>query len=412
MDNDNVESTKTTVEVLPPLNYHRDICAHLQTHEKGLWDWFASDKFTEKHIEYQKLELLKSTFRLTSESNARLYELVKQACDALDIHCPITLYQGQAANDGLNAELVFFSDDIAIVLRGDIVAKLTEEELLAVFSHEVSHHKLYTIDNGQYFTAMRVLNWCSSQPDCSIPFYETSRRYQLFTEVYADLGALKVTGHWQATISSLIKVTTGLSEVTVDDYLVQTDEVLAQLEVGSKGISHPETYIRAKVLHTVEKETEWYEKTAPYIIGKLDAESLDLIDQKLLTKASKLIIDALTENPCMRTDTLEAMAQQYFPEYVWLDTPPVIDDAIDIIANSKDKTLEYYCYLLLDFATADRDLHPVSMLVALELSQQLNLYKVFEPLFRKELKQKKDDVKKLLINAQEKIEAANHASSQ
>ncbi len=405
----NLELTKTTDNLLPPLNYHRDICVHLQTHEKGLWDWFASDTFTEKHIEFQKLELLKSTFRLTPESNVRLYELVGKACEALNIDYPITVYQGQAASDGLNAELMFFPGEIAIILRGDIVAKLTEEELLAVFSHEVSHHKLYTIENGQYFTAMRILNWCSSQPDCPIPFYETSRRYQLFTEVYADLGALKVTGQWQATISSLIKVTTGLSEIAVDDYLVQADEVLAQLEGGSQGISHPETYIRAKVLHTVEKETEWYEKTAPYIIGKLDAESLDLIDQKQLTNASKILIDAISQNTCMRTDTLEAMAQQYFPEYVWRDTPPDIDELVDIIANSKEKTLEYYCYLLLDFATADSDLHPVSMVVALELAQQLNIYKIFEPLFRKELKQKKDDVKKLLLNAQEQIEAANHA---
>lgn len=397
-------------KTLSGLKYHRDVCEHLQKYETGLWDWFSSDRFTEKHVEHQKLELLKSTFRLTEQSNVRLYQIAEQARKSLDIDCEVTLYQGQATGEGLNAELVFLPEDIAIILRGDLLAKLDEAELLAVLAHEAAHHKLYTLDNGQYFTAMRVLSWCNSQPDCPVPFYETARRYQLFTEIFADLGSLEVTGQWQATISSLIKVTTGLSEVVVDDYLSQADEVLGKLDVGSQGLSHPETYTRAKVLSMAQKGGQWYEDCAELILGKLDVVSLDLLDQKVLTKVSKVLIALVTENPCMRTETVEAMAQQYFPKYEWQDIPPPRDELISVIGNSKDKTLEYLCYILLDFATADPDLKTVSTAVALELAQELHLDKTFEPMFRKELKLKKADVKSLLLDAQGKIEAANHAT--
>jgi len=395
---------------LAGLKYQSDICEHLKTHEKGLWDWFSSDRFSEQYVEHQKLELLKSTFRLSQQSNARLYQIAEKACEALGINCDVTLYQGQAAGDGLNAELLFLPEDIAIILRGDILAKLDEDELLAVLAHETAHHKLYTIDNGQYFTAMRVLSWCGSQPDCPIPFYETARRYQLFTEIYADLGSLHVTGQWQATISSLIKVTTGLSDVVVDDYLSQADEVLDKSDAGSQGSSHPETYMRAKVLSMAEEGGQWYQDTAALVLGKLDVVSLDLLDQISLSKASKTLIALVTEQPCMRTETLEAMAQQYFPKYEWTEISPARDELISVIESSKDKTLEYLSYILLDFATADPELEPVSAVIAFQLAQALNLDSIFEPILRRELKQTKGDIKNLLSDAQGKIEAANHAT--
>lgn len=407
---DYIESNKT--HVLTPLKYHSDICDHLKKQEQGLWAWFASDAYTEKHVEYQKLELLKSTIRLNPESNAHLYTLAEKARNALAIDLPLTLYQAQSSVEGLNAALIFLPDEIAIILQGDIRSKLNESELLAVFAHEIAHHKLYAIDNGDYFTAMRILHWCCSQPDCAPPFYETDRRYQLFTEVYADLGALQVLGEWKTAVSSLIKVSTGLNEVSVDDYLTQADEVLTQLEAGSKGISHPETFLRAKVLHTVEKGGEWYADIAQMLTGNLDVTCMDLLDQITLTQVSEDIIKAMLSNPIMQTDTLETSAQQYFPETNWSSLTSVdIDKVQAIIKESKEKTLNYLSYVLLDLATADEDTQPISLIIALQLAKTLEIDKVFEPVLRKELKKKKADIKNLLDNAQEKIDEANNAHS-
>lgn len=394
---------------LDPLQYHRDVCTHLKTHERGLWDWFASDTFSEKHVEHLRLELLKSTFRLTPESNAPLYQAAEEACRSLDIPHAVTLYQGQSASDELNAELWFVPNELIIVLRGDITSKLDANELLAVLSHESAHHKLYSIDNGKYHTAMRLLSWCIRQPDCSIPFYETCRRYQLFTEIYADLGALAVTGHWKSAISSLIKVNTGLKEVVVEDYLAQANEVLALSGDASKGVSHPETYMRTKFLHAAETDDAWYENNAQLITGKLDSVSLDLLDQTRLSEATKSLIDAVTQHPCMRTDALESLAQQYFPNYSWADTAPDLVELETLLTQSTDKTVEYLCFVLLDFATADQELKPVSMIITLQLAESLGVYTAYEKLLRKELKQKKDDVKTLLKDAEDKIKAANHA---
>jgi hypothetical protein len=76
-----------------------------------------------------------------------------------------------------------------------------------------------------------------------------------------------------------------------------------------------------------------------------------------------------------------------------------------LLAHCHEKTCEYFCYLLLDFACADPDLQPDSLTFALGLAQQLGMLNTFEPLLRKELKKKKAEVEKLMPPA---IESTHH----
>ncbi|MBR9884921.1 MAG: M48 family metalloprotease [Oceanospirillales bacterium] len=392
-----------------PLQYHLDVCRHLEQREPGLWNWFASDLFNEKHVERQKLELLKSTFRLGRQSSGHLYELAERASQSLEITLPITLYQAQSSADTLNAALMFLPQEISIVLHGDLASRLNDDELTAVFAHEIAHHKLYTVDEGKYFTAMRLLSWCCAQPDCPESFYESDRRYQLFTEVYADLGALQVIGDWQTSVSSLIKVTTGLRDFSVQDYVAQADEVLEKIDTGSEGVSHPETYLRAKFLHMVEHEESWSHKIDRMISGKLDVTSLDFLDQVSLSELSGDLIDLIMAQTCMRTDSLDNMAQQYFPDYDRAERSGDVEKVKAAIENCKDSTREYLGYLLLDFASADPDVSQAALSVTLLLAEQVGLDQVFETLVRKELKHKKQDVEQMKMDAQRIVEAANEA---
>ena len=59
------------------------------------------------------------------------------------------------------------------------------------------------------------------------------------------------------------------------------------------------------------------------------------------------------------------------------------------------KLREYFCFLLLDFATADPELDDLPLAAALELSRQLALDEQFEKLAARELKMKIRDVRKL-----------------
>jgi Zn-dependent protease with chaperone function len=147
---------------LGALPYHKDVASYLRTGEAALWSWFESDQFSERHAGTVKLELLKSTYRLTRADQPDVYLHAGMAAEKLGLDLPVTVYQSHGGNGQANAALVFLPDEAALVLTGNIGDLLSEEEMLAVFGHELAHHRLYSIDGGRYFTAERLLDWCAA----------------------------------------------------------------------------------------------------------------------------------------------------------------------------------------------------------------------------------------------------------
>ena len=384
-----------------PLPYQVAICDHLKTSEPGLWRWFMSDNFSGEQADASKLELLKSCYRMTPESHPPLYATGAVVAARLAIDCPITFYQLQSNTNEPNAALYFFDDELCVVLSGSIAELLDADELTAVIAHEFSHHKLYTENNGEFFAAARLLSWCADQPDCHDAYVETARRYQLHTELYADLGAAFVCEDPQTPIASLIKVNTGLKSVTVADYLAQAEEILEQDKTGAKGFTHPETYIRAKALDDAPQDRSRY---LELVRGKLDARRLDVLDQRELATLTRDIAQAIGHDERFRDDTHQILLREYFPSFEWSraqdttaevnSTNPSIALLAGHIETLSESTHSYLAYLLLDLTTADRDDNLPLLGATLHYAEALGIFNVFEPIARKDLKLKKADIAK------------------
>ena len=80
--------------------------------------------------------------------------------------------------------------------------------------------------------------------------------------------------------------------------------------------------------------------------------------------------------------------------------------ALDGLKPGDPKICEYFCYLLLDFVTADPDLEDLPLAAALELSRHLALDAQFEKLAAKELKKKLRDLRRLREQAAEMLAKA------
>ncbi len=387
---------------LDALPYHREIAEHLRTGEAALWSWFEPDQFSQSYAERVKLELLKSTYRLTRADHPGLYAHADTAAEKLGLDLPVTVYQSHGGNGEANAALVFLPDEAALMLAGNIGDLLSEEEMLAVFGHELSHHGLYSLDGGRYFTASRLLDWCAAQPGCDDPIHETGRLYRLHTEIYSDMGALHVTGNRDAVISSLIKVSTGLKSVNPSSYLEQTEEILAKRREGSSGLTHPELHIRAKSVDLLSGDFPDLEALTALVRGPLDARRLDLPGQHNLSGVIRRLVDAVLAPAFMRGEHAANLARRYFEDY---DVPAVGPEAglarlAEKIAPFAKSCHEVFGYVLLDFATADPDGGDFALTWTLDVADRLGLFSVYEPLVRKELKRKKDAIAKLRRDAQ------------
>jgi hypothetical protein len=394
---------------LGALPYHEEVAGHLRTGEAALWSWFESDRFSESYADRVKLELLKSAYRLSRDDRPDIYALADTAAEKLGLDLPVTVYQGHVGNGGANATLVFLPDEAALTLSGNIGELLEEGEMLAVFGHELAHHRLYSLDGGRYFTAERLLDWCAAQPGCEDSIHETGRLYRLHTEIYADMGALHVTGNRDAAISSLIKVSTGLKSVSPSSYLEQTEEILEKGGEGSGGLTHPELHIRAKALDLLHGDFPDLEALTALVQGPLDAKRLDLPGQHTLSGVTRRLVDAVLAPDFMRGEHGVTLARRYFEDY---ETPSDGPEAglarlAAKIAPFGKSCHELFAYVLLDFATADPDGGEFVLTWTLDVADRLGLSSIYEPLVRKELKRRKADIAKMKRAAQLNGETSN-----
>ena len=383
--------------MLEPLAYHVEVRDYLKSHERELWDWFSSAQAQANDTETLRMDLLKSTYRLDRETHPGLHQHLDDAKARLQLDIPVTLYQAQN-NPQLNAALCYIRGQGHIVFSGPVFSLLREEELKSVIGHELAHFHLWARDGGEFHIADRLIQAVAKDPRASGSHEQTARRYQLYTEIFADRGSLHVTRDPHPVVAGLVKIGTGLQEVSAAGYLKQAEEIFANGNVATDGISHPETFIRARALALwQEKRQHASDDISAMIEGAGTIDDLDLIGQKRLAAATRGVLERLLRPKWFQTTAALGHARMFFDDFhPGTNGEAAWGDAL----KSRDRSVrEYLCYLLLDFVTVDPDLDELPLAAALELSREMQLEEPFEKLAAKELKMRARDVRRIRENA-------------
>jgi hypothetical protein len=389
---------------LEPLPYHFELRDYLKSEERELWNWFASAQAKADYTENLRLQLLKSTYRLDAEGHPELYASVTEAKNRLQLDIPVTVYQAPSSSE-LNASLFFIAEEGHIVFSGPVLTLLNADELKSVIGHELAHYHLWRREGGDFHIADRLLQAVASDPRASSSHEQTARRYQLYTEIFADRGSLCVTGDVNPVIAGLVKIQTGLSQVSAPSYLKQAEEIFAKGNVATEGLSHPETFIRARALALwQEQRKNAAGPISEMIEGAAALDALDLIGQARLSSATRRLLEHLLRPKWFQTPAVLGHAKLFFGDFQ--PAPPNSPFAPDGLNFADAKLREYVCYVLLDFAKADPDLDEMPLAAALELSRQLELDTQFEKLAAKELKMKVRDVRRIREQAAELLAKA------
>ncbi len=391
--------------MLAPLRYHLELRDYLKSHEPELWNWFASGKAKADYAENLRMELLKSTYRLDAEGHPDLYRNLEEAKSRLGLEIPVTLYQAQN-NAELNAVLYYISGQGHIVFSGPVFTLLSAEELKSVMGHELAHYHLWEREAGEFHIVDRLLQAVASDPRASASHEQTARRFQLYTEIFADRGSLQVTGDIHPVVAGLVKLQTGLSQVSASSYLKQAEEVFGKGTVATEGLSHPEAFIRARALALWQEQGEQAAAAICTMIeGAPTLEDLDLPGQQRWTAATRRLLERLLRPQWFQTPAVLGHAKLFFGDF-----HPAQDGECalleEIVKSADPKLREYLCYVLLDFAKVDPDLEEMPFAAALELSRQLGLDAQFEKLAAKELKLKVRDLRRMKEQATEMLAKA------
>ena len=392
------------------LPYHRRVIDFLKRTDREVWDWFAGHESDEKVGENVKFELLKSTYRVERDMQPALYDVAEELAAHLGIIAPVTFYQAQNPL-GLNAALHYAPGHVHLVLHGSIMAQLTPIEVRALLGHELAHYLLLHGKGGELLTAQEMLSAVANDNRSHPAYFASIRLSQLYAEIFCDRGAFVVTGDLHAVVSMLAKVSTGVAEVSAEGYLRQAEEIFAKEDAQTAGITHPESFIRARAVKLfAESGSSSDPAVAQMIEGTPALTELDLLSQERVAEETRRLFDALLCRKWFQTDLVLAHARLYFDTYA----PPadLLEDRnlAGSVQTRPDSLRDYYCYVLLDFASADRDLDEAPLAAALAVAEQLNIKPRLIELARQELKLRKNQLEKIDQQKDAILAAADRAA--
>lgn len=371
--------------MLTALHYHK-ITTQFFLQQSQVWQFFAGHNNKEEQLLEFKMDLLKNTYKFDEAVDVALYEKVNLVKEKLELPIPVILYQAQSAEE-MNASIVYVGGEAHIVFSGKIIQVLSDDEMLSIIAHELSHVKLYTQLNGDVEVADRVITAIANHQGSTPAHYETARLFKLYTEIFCDRGAYVVTNNYAPIISSLVKISTGLSSVNADSYIKQAEEIFsADAETKTSGVSHPENFIRARAIwlwHSKGKEAEPIIKQM--IEGNVNLEELDIFRQQQIASITELLIQLLLQPKWMQTPQTIALGKQYFGS-LQLNNDMNISSLAAQVENVHNNLRDYLAYVLYDFSTADKTLEDIPLGYCFFLADEFKLDKAFANAVKKERK--------------------------
>lgn len=406
------QANQSTSEQTPsPLPYQLATVRYLKTEEPELWQWFSSTKTREGQAEAVRLDLLKSGYRIDRATRPQLYALADEVLGKYGLSVPVTFYQAQTGG-GMNAALAYLPGEAHLVLTGPVLTVLSDAELQAVLGHELAHFLLYDGWDNEFLVAAELLRALAHDPAAGPPYLETARLFGLYTEVFADRGSYFITGDAAVTVSTLIKLETGLTEVSAESYVRQAEEIFNKSQVQAKEMTHPEPYIRVRALKLWTDQAEAAQAEIERMIeGPRALDRLDLLGQQNTAVTTRRLVACLLAPAWFQTEPVLAHARLFFDDFVLgaseLDESTLTDE----IQNGDSALRDYYCYVLLDFVAVDRELSETALAATLVLSKRLGLESRFTEIAAKELGLGKKQFNKIIREAEEIVAKANQATS-
>jgi len=141
---------------LTPLDYHVTVANYLHHKEPEVWQRASSRANRSEQLDSLRAAMLRDTYRIHPQAHGDVHAiLLNTAMDRLGINVPAPLYQ--ASGQEMNATLYYVPSEVQIIAQGALLERLSNDELLAVFSHELAHYLLWSRDDGSFLVAERIL---------------------------------------------------------------------------------------------------------------------------------------------------------------------------------------------------------------------------------------------------------------
>lgn len=230
----------------------------------------ASASYTEKM--YRMLNVAENV-RVTSKQCPKVYDMFREACSVLDIKEMPEIYIDMVYQP--NA-LSFGIEKYTVTLHTGLIDLLTEDELLFVIGHELSHIKC---NHMMYKTLLYLLTYVGAQifgvvfkvaAITFLPLEMKLRAWERKAEFTCDRGGLLVVQDTEIAQRALVKLAGAsknlLPNINIEEVLKQADDLAGmddELLVRAMKVyhnvfrSHPFPIVRIRELHNWSQSDQY-----------------------------------------------------------------------------------------------------------------------------------------------------------
>jgi hypothetical protein len=200
----------------------------------------------------------------------------------------------------------------------------------------------------------------AGERDVHSSLIESQRLHRLYTEIYCDRAGALVCGRPEPMVSVLIKLGAGEVKVTAEHYIAQAEEIFQKsAEERSQGSSHPEQFVRARAVARwcrAGGSDEVDGLVTDMIEGRKPLPDLDALARDRLTGWTRSVLNRLA---LLTGAPAGSEWDRHWQRFQPLETERVGETELSLtevqagLRTQSESVLDYFVYLLLDFATID-----------------------------------------------------------
>ena len=374
--------------------YHEAVLKYFHQHEKVRWGAFHDPAVSSDREGRLQLQLRKSARRLELvDALPWLYDVVNSA----KLGSPVACYLA-ATEPQLQVAAVPLLDQPRLVFTGPVLETLTQEEVLALVAGELARLQFWQQEGGEYLSARQLLGELVEEKEVPRSHELTFHRFQLCTDLLVDQYALRSCGKAETVVSALIKCRPLPASIdkSLDaaSLLEQAQSLWETADPQAMSPSQRGLLLRIAALQeSVKKPDLKIAELETKVTASQSVDELDLLQQFQLMDLTRQLICYLLEPAWIQTMAIMSYARSYFPdlleEELVTGSDLQIEQLATVVQQYPEALQDYFCFMLLDFASADRDLKEAPLALVLRWTDRLEMTERFREIAQRELRLRK-----------------------
>jgi hypothetical protein len=381
--------------------YHDAVLKYFQQHEKVRWGAFHDPVVASDRESRMQLQLRKSARRLQLvDALPWLYNVVNSA----QLGSPVACYLA-ATEQQLQVAAVPLLDQPRLIFTGPVLEMLTQEEVLALVAGELARLQFWQQQGGEYLSARQLLGELVEEKQVPRSHELTFHRFQLCTDLLADQSALRSSGNAETVVSAMIKcrpLPASIGEsLDAASLLEQAQSLWATADPQAMSASQRGMLLRIATLQqSVEGAGFEIAELESKVTASQNVNELDLLQQVELMNLTRQLICCMVEPAWMQTPAILSYARSYFPDLRDDELVTSSDLQLEQLATRvqqyPESMQDYFCFILLDFVSADRDLKEAPLALALRWTEHLGVTERFREITQRELRLRKMQIAEIV----------------